>query len=306
MRLLDGGGVKRYMRFDKIMKSAQGMSIWGDRAFILYDKGMCAVYDLQTRDCAPVAQFPLGSYNEGTPTADYKNHANSCMFSRIHRNGNPIPLLYVSIGAGIGYDDDGFYYRCAVEDIRQQPDGSYIAETVQIITYHPDGVLPEGTEAPCWGAPCMLLDNDTGALYMFSARYRTKFGCIPEGAQNAYIVTKFPLPNPDDGGLVRLRPEDILDQFSVPSDVLFTQGGCIIDSTLYFTFGYPKGGYSLHMMAFDLKHKRLLAQMDNLAFEGEEVECCSLYRGKLLCNTCNGSIFQMEDGMFPIPCGKES
>lgn len=300
MKRLSGSGCRRYMSFDKIMKSAQGMAIWEDRAFILYDGGVCAVYDLHTRDPKPLARFPLGSHNEGIPTRDYRNHANSCMFSRVHRNGNPIPLLYVTIGTGTGCDADGYYYRCAVEDIRELPDGTYTAETVQTITYHPEGDIPGPFEAPCWGCPCMMPDNDTGALYMFSARYRTKAGCVPEGERNAYIVTQFPLPAPEAGGLIRLGPGDILDQFTVPSDVLFTQGGCIIDSKLYYTFGYPQGGYSLHLLVFDLKRKTLLARMDDLAFEGEEIECCGLYRGKLLCNTCNGSIFEMEEGLLPL------
>lgn len=300
MKLLDGSGCKRYMGFEKIMRSAQGMAIWEDRVFILYDMGMCAVYDLKTRSPEPLARFPLGSYNEGIPTKDYKNHANSCMFSRVHLDGNPIPLLYVATGTGTGYDEDGYFYRCAVENILKNPDGTYRAETVQTISYHPEGTLPEGVEPPCWGCPCFMLDNDTGELYMFSARYRTKAGCVPEEERNAYIITKFPLPDPEKGGLVRLGPGDILDQFVVPSDVLFTQGGCIIDSKLYYTFGYPKGGYSLHLMVFGLKEKRLLAQMDGLAFGGEEIECCALYQGKLLCNTCDGSIFEMEEGLLPL------
>ena len=300
MKFLSGLGCKRYMSFEKIKRSAQGMAIWEDRAFILYDTGMCAVYDLKTRDPSPLASFPLGSYNEGTPAPEYKNHANSCMFSRVHLDGNPIPLLYVATGTGTGWDQDGYYYRCAVENIVENPDGSYRAETVQTITYHPEGPLPAPFEAPCWGCPCFMLDNDAGALYMFSARYRTKAGCVPEGERNAYIVTRFPLPDPKAGGMIRLGPGDILDQFTVPSDVLFTQGGCIIGGKLYYTFGYPKGGYSLHILVFDLEGKTLLAQMDDLAFDGEEIECCGLYRGKLLCNTCNGSIFEMEEGLLPL------
>lgn len=300
MKLLDGSGCTRYMGFEKIMRSAQGMAIWENRAFVLYDSGMCAVYDLRTRSSAPLARFPLGSYNPGIPTKDYKNHANSCMFSRTHLGGNPIPLLYVATGTGTGYDEDGYFYRCAVENIVEAYDGTYRAETVQTISYHPEGTLPEGVQAPCWGCPCFMVDNHTGFLYMFSARYRTKAGCVPEGEQNAYIITKFPLPDPEKGGLVRLGPGDILDQFIVPSDVLFTQGGCIIDSKLYYTFGYPKGGYSLHLMVFDLQKKCLLARMDDLAFGGEEIECCALYQGKLLCNTCDGSIFEMEEALLPL------
>ena len=92
---LSGADSKLYMRFEKAWhRAAQGMGIWGDRAFILYDTGACAVYDLVTRNEKPLDVIKLGSYNDGVPTRDYLNHANDCMFSKTHYEGNPIPLLY--------------------------------------------------------------------------------------------------------------------------------------------------------------------------------------------------------------------
>ena len=137
---------------------------------------------------------------------------------------------------------------------------------------------------------------------MISARYRTKRDCVPEGAENAYLITKFPLPNPELGGVLRLRPEDILDQFSVPSKVLFTQGGMIHNGLLYYTYGCPKIGYPVQIMVFDLENKCLAAQTGVLsdAFCGEEIECCAYYQGKLLCNTCDGSIFEIQEGLLPL------
>ena len=292
----DGSGSKLYMTCYKPVPSAQGMAIDGDRAFVLHDTGVCAVYDLISRDPRPVSVFPLGSYNAGRPTKDHLNHANSCMFGADHWKDNPIPLLYVTVGSGIGYDDDGYFYRCAVENVQQRDDGSFCAQTVQTICYHPDGSLASGFEAPCWGCPCFLVDGDERFLYIFSARYRTKRGCTPEGKENAYIITKFNLPDPMQGGIIRLGPEDILDQFSVSSDVMFTQGGTIFNGKLFYTFGYPNGDYPLRIMAFDLRKKILLAQAENMtaAFRREEIECCAVYRNMLLSNTSEGSIFSLE------------
>lgn len=299
---LDGSGSHLYMTCHKPLPAAQGMSIWGDCAFILYDTGVCGVFDLRRRDPRPLTVFPLGSYNAGKPSRDYLNHANSCMFSSVHAEGNPIPLLYVTTGTGIGEDADGYFYRCAVENITERPDGSFQAETVQTICYRSVGDLPQGYEAPCWGCPCFLVDNDEGFLYLFSARYRTKAGCVPEGKRNAYLITKFPLPDPAAGGMIHLGPADILDQFAVESDVLFTQGGTISGRKLYYTYGYPKGGYPLHILVFDLAQKCLLAQLDNLTevFDGQEIECCDFYENRLLCNTCDGSIFELEEGILPL------
>ena len=96
--------------------------------------------------------------------------------------------------------------------------------------------------------------------------------------------------------------DDILDQFTVASDILFTQGGTIANGKLYYTFGYPKGGYPLHILVFDLHKKNLCAHVDNLtdAFGREEIECCAVYQGQLLCNTCEGSIFALEVGLLPL------
>lgn len=302
----DGSKSRLYMKFHKEMPSAQGMDVWENRAFILYDTGGCGVYDLESKNPQPLDFFRLGSYNPGIPSKDYLNHANSCMFGDIHLEGNPIPLLYVTIGTGIGKDEDGFYYRCGVENITRTVDlegkEHYSSKLVQVISYQPEGIEEVPYEAPCWGCPAFFIDSAAGFLYIFSARYRTKRGCVPEGEKNAYIITKFSLPGLDAGEMVHLTPKDILDQFVVESDVLFTQGGTLLDHRIYYTFGCPKHDYPVTLMVFDLEKKCLTAQVGNMdeAFGGEEIECCARYQGKMLCNTCDGSIFVLEDGLIPV------
>lgn len=303
---LDGSNSSLYMKFHKELPSAQGMDVWENRAFILYDTGACGVYDLESRSPQPFDFFRLGSYNPGIPSKEYKNHANSCMFSGVHFEGNEIPLLYVTVGTGIGKDEDGFYYRCAVENITRTVDSEgaehYSSSLLQVISYEPEGIEEIAFEAPCWGCPAFFPDSDGGFLYMFSARYRTKRGCVPEGKKNAYIITKFPLPGLEAGQMVHLTPKDILDQFTVESEVLFTQGGALLHNRIYYTFGCPKCGYPLKMMVFDLEKKCLSAQVEQLdeAFHGEEIECCACYNGRMLCNTCDGSIYVLEDGLIPL------
>lgn len=103
-------------------------------------------------------------------------------------------------------------------------------------------------------------------------------------------------------GMIHLTPRDILDQFVVPSDTLFTQGGTLLDGKLYHTYGCPKHGYPLELLVFDLKKKSLIIQMTEMdqAFGGEEIECCAEYQGKLLCNTCDGSIFAVGEQVLPV------
>ena len=303
---LNGSNSKLYMHFEKTLPSAQGMGIWENYAYILYDSGECAVYNLETRNSAPVSKFLLGSYNNGVPSKDYLNHANSCMFGTIHNEGNPIPLLYVTTGTGTGYDEQGYYCRCAVEDIKcvNNNDGSttFVANTLQTISLRPEGTLKNGFQPPCWGCPSWLVDTERKELYILSARYRTKKGYVPEGEQNQYIITTFSLPELSCGSFVSLTYDDITDQFSVFSDIQFTQGGTVINRKVYYTYGCPNLGYPLTIAVFDLDKKQMIAYIDNLdqAFSNEEIECCALYKEKLLCNTCDGSIYAVDEDILAL------
>ena len=297
---MDGSRSLLFMRFDKQGRPAQGMDIFGERMFILHDTGFCAVHDLQTRKPEPLCVFPLASYNEGTPTRDYLNHANHCMFTTVHHEGNPLPLLYVTIGTGIGTDDDGYFYRCAVENVTCTKDAEgreqYQSELLQTITYKPDGIEQTKFMQPCWGCPAFFVDTEKKLLYIFSAKYRTKRGMTPEGEINTYIITTFRLPELSEGAMVRLTPADIIDQFTAQSDVLFTQGGALLDDKIIYTYGCPKAGYPVEVVVFDLKEKRIMTRIGNMdeAFMQEEIECCGLYRGMLLCNTSYGGVFVLQ------------
>ena len=289
----DGSASRLYMRIHRPLKNVQGMAIHGDEAFVLFDTGVCAAYDLVTRNPNPKTVFPLGCYNSGKPSRDYLNHANQCMFGTIHLGDNPLPLLYVTAGAGIGADEDGYYYRLCVENLTRLEDGFINAETVQTITYQPSDMEGSPYVQPGWGCPAFFVDTEDKALYIFSARYRTKRGCTPEGKHNAFIITKFPLPALDAGPMVRLTAGDIVDQFVVESDTPFTQGGQLTGGILHYTFGCPKIDYPSHVMAFDVKAKKCLYQVDNLtdALNREELECCDWYKGQLLLNTNDGGFY---------------
>ena len=292
MKQMDTAGVRLHMRFEKPFPSAQGMAIWGDWAFQLFHTGQCTVFDLKSGDPKPLAIFPLGSANTGVPTKDYTNHSNQCMFSDVHVNGNPLPLLYVTAGCGIGADEDGYFYRCAVEDIRLQFDadghitgGS--AECLQTISYK-DGPM-EGLPytKPCWGCPAWFVDNRQKAIYMFSARYRTTPAYKDYYAVNEYIITRFPLPDPLSGGFIRFGPADIQDQFTAPFDIPFTQGGMIAGNKLFYTFGCGDEERPDGIRIFDLDKKCLIAKanLDKSAMSSEELESCSFWGKELIGNT---------------------
>lgn len=80
---------------------------------------------------------------------------------------------------------------------------------------------------------------------------------------------------------------DILDQFTAPFDILFTQGGMFKDGKIFYTFGFGNETYPDGLRIYDLKQRRLAARMDlsRSVLKDEEIECCSFYKGELLCNT---------------------
>ena len=287
--------------------ASQGFSVFEDRAYILHHTGVCCVYDMKVPTGKRLAAFPLGSYNAGKPTKDYTNHANSCMFSKAHYKENPIPLLYVTVGWGVGGDENGYFYRCAVENITCKNENGqvvYAAETLQTVSYCPEGIEDTEFISPCWGCPAFFVDNDREELYILSAKYRTKRGMLPEGeSKNTYIVTTFRLPRLEEGAFVKLTPRDIKEQFTAKSDILFTQGGAYANRKIYYTFGCPpsKTPYPNEIAVFDLEKKTMTARISNLdeALNMEEIESCELYNGRLYCNTSAGGVYLLQRNLLP-------
>ena len=270
-------------------RSVQGFAIHGETGFVLFHTGICAAYDLATRDSKPMGVFKLGSYNEGDPDKRYVNHANDAMFGNT-LEGEEFPLLYVTAGNSGESDERGFIGYCAVEQIRQRH-GVYSAETVQRIYYKNDGVENTPYQAPGWGWPASLVDVTGGWYYMLSARYRTKKEFYKP--DNVYIITKFRLPYPAAGD-VTLYPTDIVDQYELPFDVFITQGGTIKNGMLYYMFGFGREEYPDAMRVVDLE-KRTWALREDLStapFADEEVECCAFYGEDLLINTQKENIFK--------------
>ena len=108
---------KRIAALPEAAISQQGMDVYGSLAFLLHHGGSCDVLHLNTKQ--KVSSFHLASYT-GDGAGPYTNHANQAVFcSRLtpYQPSGALPLMYVSIGNGPGADEDGYYGRCAVEQI---------------------------------------------------------------------------------------------------------------------------------------------------------------------------------------------
>lgn len=292
--------VRELFRLEKQLPSAQGMAIYGDILFQLYDTGFCAVHNIKEKKSLPDAFFPLGSVNEGVPDNKYTNHANQCMFSTIRTNGNDLPLLYVTSGNGVGCDDEGFFYRCSVENINLERDnyGKVISgnsELLQSISYKNEGIDTEKWESPCWGCPAWFVDSEKAFLYMLSCRNRTTIEYAEAAGSNAYIVSKFSLPDPFSEKKIILKACDILDQFTCPFDTLFTQGGIFYEGKIFYTFGMgsdKRGCYPDRIKIFDINKRECVNTLDlsQSIIGTEEIESCGFYNGELYVNTNADSV----------------
>ncbi|MBQ8398006.1 MAG: hypothetical protein IJX53_07435 [Clostridia bacterium] len=272
-----------------VRRSVQGFSVWGDWAFVLFHSGICAVYDLITRDPAPIEVFKLASYHDGEPDKRYANHANDLMFGGTLDGA---PLMYITAGNSGEADEHGWIAYCAVEalDITRDDAGKphFSTRLVQSIYYKDEQIVNSPYQTPGWGWPASLCDTERGEYVMLSARYRTTKDFVDRYNDNNYIITRFPLPEIKPGNeVVTLTRADIIGQFEAPYDILATQGGTIHDGKLYYTYGFGKVGYPIGMRVFDLREEKLTARVDFsfTPFGNIEIECCAMYGGRLLVNT---------------------
>ena len=268
-------------------RSVQGFAIHGKYALVLFHTGICALYDLETRQPEPLDVIKLASYNDGDPDKRYINHANDAMFAGALPDGRP--LLYITAGNSGEEDDLGYIARCEVEAVSIAPDEAgkirISTEAVQTIYYKNDGIEESPYQLPGWGWPASLVDVEKGYYYMFSSRYRTKIEFMDKYDQNNYILTRFPLPNINQRR-VTLTPADILAQYELPFDVLFTQGGTLKDGIIYYSFGCGKADYPDAIRVIDANEGRLIDRIDlsNCIFADEEIECCAFFGDRLLAN----------------------
>lgn len=279
-----------FMNFEKpVSKSVQGFTVSGDYGFVFFHTGYCGVYDLLGRSVRPIDCFKLGSYAEEGLDKRYANHANQAMFgTKYPSTDSQFPYLFVTIGNSGDEDENGYIARCAIEriSVERRETLKFSSKTVHTISYKNDGIENTDFLSPCWGWPAFSVDTENGRLYILSAKCRTRRGiCDPH--DNYYVITVFNLPEfTEDGGLTVLTPNDIIDQFTSGFDVYFTQGGMFSDGHLYHTFGCGES-YPNELRVYDVKERKCVCKLDmsNSILGKEEIECCSYYRGVLLCNT---------------------
>lgn len=246
-------------------KSAQGMVIFENKAYLFNDGGHCRVFDLQTSTV--IREFDLASSSKDC-------HVNNVCLGAETPKGRTVPLMYIT-----EYNGE---MRCLVEDIGND---SVPPSLLQAISYH-NG---KGTKILNW-----TVDIPNRWLY---ALYTLKMNkTVSDGVVNR--ILKFHLPKITDGNNIVLTPDHIIEQF----DVAFSngvQGGKIRDGYWYIAAGLQETARARFdseraIVVIDLKKRCLQRKIDLNLITVNEPEDIDFFKKKMLlyCGQ-NGGLYEV-------------
>ena len=235
-------------------KSAQGMAISRDRAFLFNDGGLCRSFNLKNGQV--ISDFYIGS-------ASSNNHVNSASFGCEHVNGNIYPVIYVS--------ECRSPYRCFVENITDST--SQIVQTLII--------KREGTDSI---AKDWVVDFKRKRIYGIN-----NLEIVDQMTGNRrYNITAYRLPKICEGN-VALTDKDVMDSF----DVFFPnvlQGASIYKNRLYMPVGFQKElenrlDAKRAVIVINLKKHKIEKTIDLTNITDKEPEDMDFYQGRALLYT---------------------
>lgn len=233
-------------------KTAQGMAINGNYAYLMSSGGLCRKYDLATKKV--VKEFLLAS-------AGPKNHVNSACFGVADKFTGGMPLLYISECNGI--------CRCFVEDISGNK--PQLLQTISSRAKgHPQGVVS-------W-----VVDKKGKNIYAVIRGNKP----VDDIGNVKNTIVKYRLPELSEGAEVCLTEKDELDRFDVQFANII-QGCKIENQYLYVSSGLQESvserkDAKRAVIIIDLK-KRMLKKIVDLTYvTTNEPEDIDKYDGKWL------------------------
>lgn len=233
-------------------KSAQGMAIYGNDAFLMNDGGGCRQLDLNTGKIK--RQFNLAC-------ATKNPHVNNACFG-VERYGNShSPAIYIS-----ECREGGFH--CFVESLDSVP---VLLQTIHAQTGE------KTVRAINW-----VIDSKQRVFYVVT---RIEKHLDSKGSVRN-TITKYRLPRLDEGNTVILTEKDELDSF----DVIFPnilQGCKIRGDYMYLVTGLPQSqshrkDSQRAIQVIDLKKNKLAKTIDLTYLTTNEPEDIDFYDGKCL------------------------
>lgn len=243
-------------------KSAQGIAIWGNNAYLFNDGGHCRIYNINSEKI--IGEFDLASSGKNT-------HVNAACFGRDYVNGNQMPVIYIS-----EYRKPS---RCFVENITDT--ASTMVQTIRVQKHGKDVFIQS------W-----IVDNEMCKLYTVSRMSPLK------GEKNTKQVriSKYRLPLLDEGEDIILTEKDCQDTFLVEFANAI-QGGKIKGGCLYIVSGLQetsRGKFNAEraIQVIDLKKRKILKSIDLTHITVNEPEDMDFYNNKaiLYCGQ-NGGLY---------------
>ncbi len=233
-------------------KSAQGMAIWEDSAFLFNDGGHCRVLNLKTGEL--IREFDLASAGKNT-------HVNAACFGSECPQGGNLPVIYIS-----EYKSPS---RCFVEHIKDS--GCVLLQTIKIYENGKNAFVQS------W-----IVDNKNKFIYAIAREAPLK----GEKNSDKVKISKYRLPQLSEGADIVFTEKDCLDTFIVvfPSG---TQGGVIKGRYIYLPTGLQesaRGQFNAErtIQVIDLKKKYLVKRIDLTYITTNEPEDLDFYKGKAL------------------------
>lgn len=248
-------------------RSAQGMAIWSNNAFLFNHGGRCRVLNLTYGMVE--REFLLNS-------ADSTNHVNNACFGREYIMGSGSPLLYIT--------ECKPRHRCFVECLNDS--GAVLVQSIVAIKENgkEEGVLT-------W-----VVDSAGGYLYGITRNGKNlnKTGIVYN------YINKYRLPKLSEGCQIVLTPQDKIDKYEVIFPNIL-QGAKIRDGLLYIVTGLQQPAYGKRKDALraiqvvDLEKKKLIKTIDLTYVTTNEPEDIDFYDEKCLlyCGQ-NGGIYEVD------------
>ena len=212
-------------RFGKIKSynggTAQGIAIYNNILFVLFNNGKCTTYQLDENDnVTQIGDFTLDSASQGTL------HCNTASFYPTKETGYNFPLLYIA---------NGEQNKCRVERVT-----STSSTLVQTITLNLT-VATQGNN---------VFVGDDGYLYTINKGQ--------EGDPYVYIKLRCPLLSEGD---VVLSDSDIIDQFNgeLMSSQYLGQGAICHNGYIIHSFGEANGLHKLSF--YSVEEKKLVNEL---------------------------------------------
>lgn len=234
-------------------KSAQGMAIWGNKAYLFNNGGHCRILNLITEQIE--GEYDLAS-------AGQDNHVNNASFGCEIIGDDDKPVLYISETNGES--------RCFVE--RMGDSCSVKVQTIQI----------QNDKGKRLFVQSWIVDRLTKSLYTVTRMP------APKGEKGSKLIKieKYRLPTLAEGDSIILTKRDCQESFFVEF-ASGTQGGFIRGKYMFIASGLQesaRGRYNAEraLQVIDLEKKKMVNRIDLSHITTNEPEGLDYYNGKIL------------------------